>query len=182
MSYRELHRFLVHWKEIWCCKTVKWGHAAEAALGNGCVLISLFNWKKRNEGKNDGSHQMNKLEFILWAWSCLPTCVVSFYLSWKKYLPFLGPYVQQMILKSQERDVPLTGDVKLAGAMGYLAVQSTYRCSSHLLSVHAAVLILQVPLPLDTQQEQQGREVHAACCWKARWVSRRTRHQQSSTR
>lgn len=90
MSYRELHRFLVHWKDIWCCKTVKWGHAAEAALGDGCVLISLFNWKKRNEGKNDGSPQMNKLEFILWAWSSLPTCVVSFYLSWKKIFTILG--------------------------------------------------------------------------------------------
>lgn len=66
------------------------------------------------------------------------------------YLPFLGPYVQQMILKSQERDLPLKGDVKLARAIGYLAVQSKYRCNSHLLSMHAAVLISQVLLPLDT--------------------------------
>lgn len=54
-----------------------------------------------------------------------------------------------MILESQGRDLPLKGDVKLGRAIGYLAVQSKYKCNSHLLSVHAAVLIFQVLLPLD---------------------------------
>jgi len=55
-----------------------------------------------------------------------------------------------MILKSQERDLPLKGDVKLARAIGYLTVQSKYRCNGHLLSTHTAVLIFWALLRLDT--------------------------------